>query len=70
MLDSQGNTQSGHVLIIFALQQWLCETASVLRHTYLASLVQHSLNLTSGFQALISVGDIYDRRYMKSEVQK
>jgi len=38
------DTHSGQViLIVFAVQQWLCERASVLRHTYLAYLVKYFL---------------------------
>jgi hypothetical protein len=53
-------------LIVFAVQQWLCERASVLRHTDLAYLVKHSLQLTSGFKSLMTDGDIRERRCMKS----
>jgi hypothetical protein len=37
------DTYSGQVILIaFAAQQWICERASVLRHTYPAYLVKHS----------------------------
>ena len=40
MLDTYGYTHSEYVILIaFPLQQWLHERASVLRYTYIASLV-------------------------------
>ena len=60
------DTHSEHVILtVFAVQQWLRELASVLRHTYLAYLVKHSFKLNSGFKSLMTDGDIYDRPCMK-----
>jgi hypothetical protein len=60
-------THSGQVIrIVFAVQQWICKGASMLRHTYPAYLVTHPFKWTVGFKSLTTDGAICERRCMKS----